>query len=148
MLRKDAPVGAKIPHEQIACLSLDGESAVSPFEQDEKISVLRIDIQVRRRQTRAVLRSFFAADQLLQDWAKRWGCAFHCEFFITYHDGYQVSGHYHVAAGTTVPPLLSRYLRSSVQAAASGKPHNFILGIQTRRFAFADRYEVGDCLQA
>ena len=146
MLTKDALVGAKMPHEQIAGACLESASAAPPFEQDEKISVLRIDMHVRCRETRAVLGSFFAADHVLQDWAKRWGCAFYCEFFVTYHDGYQVSGQYHVAADTAAPHLLSKFIRSSVQSAASGKPHNLILGIQTRPFAFSDRYEIGDCL--
>jgi len=122
--------------------------ATDPSMQREKVGVRSIRLHDPAQQTRAVLCSFHSADQALADWATRRDETFMCEFEVVYSDGYQISGIYLVKGKSKTRPALTRHLLASTLAVQELSHEYAIQGLRTSDFAFSERYEIGDSLQA
>ena len=120
-----------------------GEAEAAP-EAGEKIGICNIKLCVRYQRTRAVLRSFFAADQLLQDWSGRWRGVVRCEFEVLYNDGHRIAGDYQFQSKTR--PALTRHLRACLALPQDGAAARLLRGANLSAMQFLARYEISDAL--
>lgn len=112
---------------------------------EEKIGVQRIRVAEAHLRSTAVVGTFFAADKLLQGWAKASEGDLECEFEIVYSDGRKISGAYRFLRKGRSRPALMGYVRASARAVCEdGASHCAIAGLPNRPLVFLERYETDD----
>lgn len=112
---------------------------------DEKIGLQRIRVAETHLRTTAVVGTFFAADKLLQGWAKAGTGELECEFEIVYSDGRKISGAYRFRRKGRARPALMGYVRASARAVCEDAScHCALAGLPNRPLAFLERYETAD----
>jgi hypothetical protein len=112
---------------------------------DEKISLRRIRLVLRRQQITAIVGTFLAADKVLLSWAGRAEEAIECEFEIMYADGYTLTGEYRLRGKAIRRPTLMAFIRMAAQSLCEGSASGpLVRGLSDCPHRFLMHYEITD----